>query len=94
MNPIRFLAAALVVAAAATAHATRSPAHVHGPRIRHAASAVDRACRTAERSRWMAAMPNAGPSASTGNAHRHPTRCASGGTSWIETIVSKNPSEV
>ena len=34
-------------------------------------------------SRRMLQIPSAGPSASIGNAHAHPTRATSGGTSWM-----------
>ena len=44
--------------------------------------------------RRIAAMPATGPSASIGNAHRHPTTPTTGGTSWMDTIVSKKPSDV
>jgi hypothetical protein len=42
----------------------------------------------------IAAMPATGPAARIGKAHRHPTAAASGGMSWMEAIVSKNPIEV
>jgi hypothetical protein len=42
----------------------------------------------------MAAIPKAGPAASITNAHRQPTMVANGGTSWIDTIVSRKPSDV
>src|SRR5207302_155251 len=42
----------------------------------------------------MLAMPQAGPRASTGKAQRQPTWLARGGTSWIETVVSRNPAAV
>jgi hypothetical protein len=42
----------------------------------------------------MAAIPATGPAASMTNAHRHPIAAATGGTSWIDIIVRRNPTDV
>ena len=39
-------------------------------------------------------MPSAGPSASMGNAYFHPTLATTGGTSWIDIVVRRNPIDV
>src|SRR3954467_12081931 len=41
----------------------------------------------------MLAMPSTGPAACAEKAQRQPTIAANGGTSWIETIVRRKPSE-
>lgn len=45
-------------------------------------------------SRAIAAIPSAGPSASTGNAQRQPVAAAIAGTSWMVAMVSRNPIDV
>src|ERR1051325_6525666 len=42
----------------------------------------------------IARIPKTEPIARIGNAQRQPTRRTTGGTSWIDTIVNKKPSDV
>ena len=46
------------------------------------------------RRRCMARMPRKGPGASAANAHRQPTAATSRGTSSIDAIVRRNPTQV
>src|SRR5688572_19837679 len=42
----------------------------------------------------MVRIPNAGPSANSGNANFQPTMATMGGTSWMEIVVSRKPTDV
>jgi hypothetical protein len=50
--------------------------------------------RPALRKRRIAAIPKAGPGASSGNAQRQPAISTIPGTAWMVTMVSRKPSEV